>query len=251
MLDGDGSGDGRPPRFEAAWERYLMAEQRALLARAEGILERALGQALPGESQEKRDRWAEEDRTLAGEGLVELMDEKGETYHKHIDELDWWDVADRVRADTARYKWLAMRRQERNRARRRSPPLSSRQLAILKGAARGLSNRLIAERVHLAEATVKRHLANIYAQIGVRSRGEAVAKGVAEGWLALEDIAHDGAPSVAAGGRYRCVAEGCSREVLVVRDSRDSALEDPPACHGLKMRPLGSPVPRNKIPPTS
>jgi hypothetical protein len=73
MLDGDGSGFARgSPRFEAAWERYLIAEQRALVARAEGILGRFLVKALPGESQEELDRTAEEDRSLAREGLVEL-----------------------------------------------------------------------------------------------------------------------------------------------------------------------------------
>jgi hypothetical protein len=120
MVDGDEFGEGGSPRFEAAWERYLVAEQRSLVARTEGILKRVLGEALPGESQEELDRWIEEDRTLAGQGMVELMDEEGETYHKHIDELD----------------------------------------------------------------------------------------------------------------------------------SRDASLGDPPACHGLKMRPVGSPIPNNKVPPT-
>jgi hypothetical protein len=49
------------------------------------------------------------------------MDEEGETYHKHIDELEVWDVADRIRAATARSDWLAMRTQqciERREARR-------------------------------------------------------------------------------------------------------------------------------------
>jgi hypothetical protein len=114
MLDDDGSGlVGESPRFEEAWERYLMAEQRALVARAEGILGRFLVKALPGESQEELDRTAEEDRRLAREGFVELMDEEGHTYHKHKDELDPWDVADRIRADTARSDWLAMRTQQR------------------------------------------------------------------------------------------------------------------------------------------
>ena len=84
----------------AAWERFLMAEQRALVARAEGILSRVLGEALAGESQEELDLWSEEDRRLARQGLVELMDEQGNTYRKHIDELEPWDAADRLRADS-------------------------------------------------------------------------------------------------------------------------------------------------------
>lgn len=204
-----------------------------------------MGEALPGESQEELERWAEEDRSLAREGMVELMDAEGQTYHKHIDGLDPWDVADRVRADTARTDWLAMRTQERNRAGEATPGLSHRQLAILKGAARGLPNRLIAERLHLSEGTVKRHLSNIYEKLGVGSRSEAVAKGVAEGWLDLEDIAPDGIQN-AGGAKYRCVAEGCGREVLVVRESRDASHRGAPTCHGHKMRPVGSPVPENE-----
>ena len=52
--------------------------------------------------------------------------------------------------------------------------LSERESEILVLAARGLSNYRIATELNLAEGTVKRHLANVYAKIGVRSRSEAV-----------------------------------------------------------------------------
>lgn len=38
-------------------------------------------------------------------------------------------------------------------------------------AARGLSNRLIAKELHLSEAAVKRHLANIYEKVGASGTG--------------------------------------------------------------------------------
>lgn len=63
--------------------------------------------------------------------------------------------------------------------------LSARQLEILTLAARGMSNRKIAGTLHISEATVKRHLANIYAKLQVSSRNEAAEKGLAEG-LALQ-----------------------------------------------------------------
>jgi ATP/maltotriose-dependent transcriptional regulator MalT len=168
MLDDDGSGlPERNSRFEAAWQRYLIAEQRALVARAEGILARSLDEALPGESQEELDRTAEEDRRLARQGFVELMDEEGVTYHKHLDELEVWDVADRLRADTARSDRLAMRARQRNEQRkawlsdrgrpeRRRPTLTDRELEILNGLARGLSNSVLAEEVHLSTAVCNR-----------------------------------------------------------------------------------------------
>jgi len=103
----------RPLEFEKAWARFMIAEQRSLVARAEGILAYALAQALPQESQEDLDRWAEEDRSLARAGLVELMDEEGEIYHVHVDGLRPEDVADRLRAETARSDWLGWRRDQR------------------------------------------------------------------------------------------------------------------------------------------
>jgi DNA-binding NarL/FixJ family response regulator len=51
--------------------------------------------------------------------------------------------------------------------------LSARELELLLLVARGLFNRQIAASAHLAEATVKRHLANVYNKMGVSSRTEA------------------------------------------------------------------------------
>ncbi len=66
--------------------------------------------------------------------------------------------------------------------------LSERETEVLVLAARGFSNRLIGQELHLAEATVKRHLANIYEKVGVRSRNEAVRKAIVEQWIGLHEI---------------------------------------------------------------
>ena len=55
-------------------------------------------------------------------------------------------------------------------------------------AARGLSNRQIASSVHLAEATVKRHLANVFQKMGVSSRTEAARKALQEEWITIEEV---------------------------------------------------------------
>ena len=65
---------------------------------------------------------------------------------------------------------------------------SERELEILRGAARGLSNRQIAASLSISEATVKRHLANVYAKVKVRSRGEAVRKALRQGWITTYDV---------------------------------------------------------------
>jgi DNA-binding NarL/FixJ family response regulator len=66
--------------------------------------------------------------------------------------------------------------------------LSARELEILLLAARGLSNEHIASSLHLAEATVKRHLANVYPKMGVGSRGEAAREALAREWITIEEI---------------------------------------------------------------
>ena len=51
--------------------------------------------------------------------------------------------------------------------------LTSRELDVLKGAARGLSNKEIALELKLAEVTIKLHLSAVFRKIGARNRAEA------------------------------------------------------------------------------
>ena len=69
--------------------------------------------------------------------------------------------------------------------------LSERELEVLLLAARGLSNRQIARHLQLSEATVKRHLANLYSKMKVHSRSEATRKAITEGWFTVQDLAPD------------------------------------------------------------
>jgi DNA-binding NarL/FixJ family response regulator len=77
--------------------------------------------------------------------------------------------------------------------------LSERETEVLVLVARGLSNEQIAQELYVSEATVKRHLANIYQKIGVRSRSEAVRTALMEQWIGLSEITEaadgDGTPS--------------------------------------------------------
>ena len=66
--------------------------------------------------------------------------------------------------------------------------LSARQLEVLLLAARGLSNGRIADSLHLSEATVKRHLADVYQKMGVSSRGEAAREALLREWITIEEI---------------------------------------------------------------
>lgn len=61
--------------------------------------------------------------------------------------------------------------------------LSRREVEILLQVVRGMSNRQIAASLYLSEATVKRHLANIYSKTQVNSRSELSHMALSEGWV--------------------------------------------------------------------
>ena len=61
--------------------------------------------------------------------------------------------------------------------------LSPRELTILELMADGGTAQIIAERLHLAVPTVKTHIQNLYAKLGVNDRGAAVAEGMRRGLL--------------------------------------------------------------------
>jgi DNA-binding NarL/FixJ family response regulator len=69
--------------------------------------------------------------------------------------------------------------------------ISERELEVLLMVARGMSNQQIAISLHLSEATVKRHLANIYPRMGVSSRGEAVRMALSKEWISPRDITNE------------------------------------------------------------
>ena len=60
--------------------------------------------------------------------------------------------------------------------------LTRRELEVLACVAQGATNRQAAQQLYLSEKTVGRHLANIYAKIGVSSRTAAAA------WAHANDV---------------------------------------------------------------
>jgi NarL family two-component system response regulator LiaR len=65
--------------------------------------------------------------------------------------------------------------------------LTERELEVLKLAAKGMTNRQIADELTLSIHTVQAHLSNIFGKLGIGSRTEAVLYGLRKGWLTLED----------------------------------------------------------------
>lgn len=64
----------------------------------------------------------------------------------------------------------------------RFPSLTSRQLDVFRAAAKGLSNKLIARELGIAESTVKTHLSVVFAELGVSNRTQAVLQASKEGF---------------------------------------------------------------------
>lgn len=69
-----------------------------------------------------------------------------------------------------------------------SEPISEREMEVLKLAAKGISNKDIADQLFLSPRTVQAHLGNIFNKLGVASRTEAILHGLRKGWLTLEDL---------------------------------------------------------------
>ena len=68
---------------------------------------------------------------------------------------------------------------DRERPRAEGVPLTEREREILQLLAEAMTNAQIASRLYITEATVKRHLTNIYAKLHAVSRVDAIRKAVA------------------------------------------------------------------------
>jgi len=98
----------RPKPEHDTFDEFMEAERGRLQKHASGALAEALGQALPGESQEQLERIAQEDQRLAQEGMVKLKVGE-EVSYKHIDELTREDRQARIAAESEEVKWLTER----------------------------------------------------------------------------------------------------------------------------------------------
>lgn len=69
----------------------------------------------------------------------------------------------------------------------RDTVLTAREIEILSLITHGLSNREITERLELSANTLKTHIRQIYRKIGARSRAQAVAWALQDGYMASEN----------------------------------------------------------------
>jgi len=69
-----------------------------------------------------------------------------------------------------------------------STHLSDRELDVIKLAAKGMSNKEIADTLHLSRRTVEGNMRAIFNKLGVSSRTEAVIQALARGLLTIENL---------------------------------------------------------------
>jgi DNA-binding CsgD family transcriptional regulator len=87
------------------------------------------------------------------------------------------DFSDREKAMLALVRpHIAELHTRRDREMRGVPHLTPRQWEVLRQVARGSSNSQIARTFGLSEATVRKHLENVFLRLGVQSRTEALAR---------------------------------------------------------------------------
>lgn len=184
--------------------RLALTERRA--DRAQSTLEAGLAKQSAEHQRDRRLRLAlllsvaywrkgNSDKAFALFGTT-LEDAWSSGYRRiFLDDALWllplWDAWSHAEPAVAQ-AWQGLAEQLREQCRRLSinieniddnQDVSHREREILRLVAAGLSNRDIAQAVHLSEATIKWHLHNLFAKLGVRSRTQAVLKGKSLGLL--------------------------------------------------------------------
>jgi two-component system, NarL family, response regulator LiaR len=76
---------------------------------------------------------------------------------------------------------------ERSRSSGQKEGLTTRQKEIVKLAANGLTNKVIADQLGVSNRTIESELRTIFNKLNVGSRTEAVIKAVQNGWLNIND----------------------------------------------------------------
>jgi DNA-binding NarL/FixJ family response regulator len=69
-----------------------------------------------------------------------------------------------------------------------APPLTDRELEVIRALARGMSDRQIAGSLGISEKTVRNHTSNIYRKLHIFDRTQAVIYAVREGVIDLEEL---------------------------------------------------------------
>ena len=99
----------------------------------------------------------------------------------------WTRIAGRIASSFSRNSKASVGESRRSPGLRTARPgLSPRELEVLALVARGASNKEIARRLHISQATVKTHLIHVFGKLLVDDRTAAVTRALERGCLRLE-----------------------------------------------------------------
>ena len=74
------------------------------------------------------------------------------------------------------------------RSSRLAPPLTERELEVIRALAQGMSDRQIARSLDISEKTVRNHTSNIYRKLHIYDRTQAVIYAIREGVIDVEEL---------------------------------------------------------------
>lgn len=98
-------------------------------------------------------------------------------------------AGDTIMAQDIARKTLSTLEEARSGGGEVAPPLTPRELAVVRALARGKSNKEIARDLGITEKTVRNHASNVYAKLHVFDRTQAVLYAIRKGLVDLEDLA--------------------------------------------------------------
>lgn len=96
------------------------------------------------------------------------------------------DLLTAIRTVAAGERYLPPLLAQRLAARVAAQDLSEREIEVLRLVSAGKSNKEIGGALHIAEDTVKRHVSNILAKLGVSDRAQAATEAIRRGFLHLD-----------------------------------------------------------------
>jgi DNA-binding NarL/FixJ family response regulator len=85
-------------------------------------------------------------------------------------------------------KMLATFESGRSGGSRLAPPLTEREMEVIRALAQGKSDRQIARSLGISEKTVRHHTSNIYRKLHIFDRTQAVLYAIKEGVISVEDL---------------------------------------------------------------
>lgn len=158
-------------RFDTAVLRAMAAQAQGVVQLTEGDARAALGslrQAFDGWQRVGAPYDSARIRVLMGIACRTFGDDEGAALELEAAKAAFAELG--AAPDVARVVALMHGAAQKN-----SPPLTKRELQVLRLMAAGKTNRAIAEELHLSEKTVDRHASNIFNKLGVPSRAAATA----------------------------------------------------------------------------